>query len=153
MKNNPKAVILLVEDNPDDQMFTSQTLKKSDFVKELHVVEDGESAMGFLYRTEGYEKSPRPDLVILDLNLPKQDGRTVLSTIKSDESLKTIPVVVLTSSEAERDVNECYNLGSNCYLVKSFGLKEYRQTVQSIEDFWLAKVKLPEKGEDIVYDS
>lgn len=147
IKKSVKAVILLVEDNPDDQMFTTQTLKNSEFVKELHVVEDGESAINFLQRQGEHEKSPRPDLIILDLNLPKQDGRQVLLQIKNCDDLKKIPVVVLTSSSAPGDIDDCYRLGSNCYLVKSFGLKEYRDTVHSIEDFWLNRVALPTREE------
>ena len=112
-------------------------------VNTLHVVNDGEEAMKFLYRETPYIDKPRPDLILLDLNLPKIDGREVLSRIKSDETLKRIPVVILTTSQAEEDILRSYNLHANCYITKPIDLGQFIKVVRSIEDFWLSIVKLP----------
>lgn len=139
-----KAInILLVEDNPADVRLTKEALKDAKVKNELFVVEDGVAAMAFLKRQEGYGDAPRPDLILLDLNLPKKDGREVLQEIKQDESLRLIPVVVLTTSRAEEDVLRSYNLHANCYVTKPVDLDQFIRIVRSIEDFWLTIVRLP----------
>ncbi len=135
--------ILLVEDNPGDVRLTSEALKEAKVVNNLHVVEDGVAAIEFLRRKGEYHDVPRPDLVLLDLNLPKKDGREVLEEIKADDILKTIPVVVLTTSHAEEDIVRSYNLHANCYVTKPVDLDQFIRIVKSIEDFWLTIVRLP----------
>jgi len=135
--------ILLVEDNPGDSRLAKEALKESKLKNNLYVAEDGVEAMNFLYKTGKYSKMPRPDLVILDLNLPKKDGREVLAEIKNDENLKRIPVVILTISKAEEDILKTYNLHANCYVTKPLDLDQFMKVVRSIEDFWLTIVKLP----------
>lgn len=135
--------ILLVEDNPGDVRLTQEALKEGSLDYSLSVVGDGEEALDFLYRRDGYESSPRPDLVLLDLNLPKRDGREVLAEIKEDADLRRIPVVILTTSEAEQDVVQTYDLHANCYITKPVDLNEFIEVVQSIEMFWLTLVELP----------
>ena len=137
------ADFLLVEDNPGDVRLTQEALKSHKVQNNLHVVTDGEEAMAFLRRQGKYKDAPRPDIILLDLNLPKKDGREVLAEIKSDSSLKTIPVVIITSSEAEQDVIKSYNLNANCYVTKPVDLDQFIKVVQSINDFWLTIVKLP----------
>lgn len=137
------ADFLLVEDNPGDVRLTQEALKSHKVQNNLHVVTDGEEAMAFLRRQGRYKDSPRPDIILLDLNLPKKDGREVLAEIKSDPNLKTIPVVIITSSEAEQDVIKSYNLSANCYVTKPVNLDQFIKVVQSINDFWLTIVKLP----------
>lgn len=137
------ADFLLVEDNPGDVRLTQEALKSHKVQNNLHVVSDGEEAMAFLHRQGKYAGAPRPDIILLDLNLPKKDGREVLAEIKSDPSLKTIPVVIITSSEAEQDVIKSYNLNANCYVTKPVNLDQFVKVVQSINDFWLTIVKLP----------
>lgn len=137
------ADFLLVEDNPGDVRLTQEALKSHKVQNNLHVVTDGEQAMAFLRRQGKYADAPRPDIILLDLNLPKKDGREVLAEIKSDSSLKTIPVVIITSSEAEQDVIKSYNLNANCYVTKPVNLDQFIKVVQSINDFWLTIVKLP----------
>jgi len=137
--------ILLVEDNPGDVRLTVEALKEGKVLNNLSVAEDGQEALAFLRREGKYAHAPRPDLILLDLNLPKKDGREVLAEIKADEGLKTIPVVVLTTSEAEEDIVRAYNLHANCYITKPVGLDEFLRVVEMVEGFWLSIVKLPPK--------
>jgi CheY-like chemotaxis protein len=137
--------ILLVEDNPGDVDLTREALEGSKIKNLLHVVVNGEEAMAFLRRKGKYTHAPRPDLVLLDLNLPRMDGREVLAQIKSDDNLKRIPVVVLTSSKAEEDVLKTYNLHANCFITKPMDLLQFVKVVHVIEDFWFTIVKLPPK--------
>jgi two-component system, chemotaxis family, response regulator Rcp1 len=138
--------ILLVEDNPGDVDLTREALETSKMRNTLHVVGDGEAAMAFLRREGKYAAVPRPDLVLLDLNLPKKNGREVLAEIKSDADLKRIPVVILTTSRAEEDILKTYNLYANCYITKPIDLNQFIKVVQAIEDFWFTIVKLPPNG-------
>lgn len=140
---NGAARILLVEDNPGDVRLTMEALKEGRILNEVRVVEDGVEALDFLHRAGKYADAPRPDLILLDLNLPKKDGREVLAEIKEDEALKKIPVVVLTTSAAERDILRAYHLHANCYITKPVDLEQFIRVVQLIEDFWLTIVKLP----------
>ncbi len=135
--------ILLVEDSPSDTELTIEALKDGKVTNRLSVVEDGVQAMEFLHRQKTYATAPRPDLILLDLNLPRKDGREVLAELKSDPDLKTIPVVVLTTSSAERDVRQAYTLQANCYITKPVDFKQFLQVVRSIEHFWLTVVTLP----------
>lgn len=135
--------ILMVEDNPGDVQLTREALDDCKMCNNLHVVEDGEQAMDFLKRISDYSDSPKPDLIILDLNLPKMDGREVLREIKSDDELKTIPVVVLTTSKSEEDVLKSYKLHANCYITKPIDLEQFIEVVHSIEHFWMGIVALP----------
>jgi len=135
--------ILLVEDNPGDVRLTQEALREAKVRNQLHVVEDGVQAMEFLRRTGPYADAPRPDLILLDLNLPRKDGREVLEEIKQDRSLMRIPVVVLTTSRAEEDILRSYDLHANCYVTKPVDLDQFITIVKSIEDFWLTIVKLP----------
>jgi two-component system, chemotaxis family, response regulator Rcp1 len=135
--------ILLVEDNPGDVRLTIEALKDAKVLNKLSVVEDGVAAMAFLHREGKYDGVTRPDLILLDLNLPKKDGREVLAEIKADESLRRIPVVVLTTSRAEQDIIKSYNLHANCYITKPVDLDQFLLVVKSIEDFWLTLVRLP----------
>jgi chemotaxis family two-component system response regulator Rcp1 len=135
--------ILLVEDNPGDSRLAKEALKESKLKNNLYIAEDGVEAMNFLYKKGKYAGMPRPDLIILDLNLPKKDGRQVLEEIKTDDNLKRIPVVILTISKAEEDILRTYNLHANCYVTKPLDLDQFMKVVKSIEDFWLTIVKLP----------
>jgi two-component system, chemotaxis family, response regulator Rcp1 len=135
--------ILLVEDNPGDVRLAVEALRSMKVRNQLHVVQDGVEAMAFLRREGRYVDIPRPDLVLLDLNLPRKDGREVLSEVKLDPDLKRIPVVILTSSAAEQDILHAYNLYANCYITKPLDLEQFLRVIRSIEDFWLAVVKLP----------
>lgn len=135
--------ILLVEDNPGDTRLAKEALKESKLINNLSVAEDGVEAMNFLHKTGKYLNVPRPDLIILDLNLPKKDGREVLAEIKNDDDLKRIPVVILTISKAEEDILKSYNLHANCFITKPLDLDQFIKVVKSIEDFWLTIVKLP----------
>jgi CheY-like chemotaxis protein len=135
--------ILLVEDNPADVRLTQEALKEAKVRNNLHVVEDGVAAMEFLQCKGQYANATRPDLILLDLNLPKKDGREVLEEIKRDSNLKRIPVVVLTTSQAEEDILKTYDLHANCYVTKPVDLDQFITIVRSIEDFWLTIVKLP----------
>ncbi len=137
--------ILLVEDSPADVRLTQEALKEEKIHNNLNVVNDGVEAMAYLRRQGKYAKAVRPDLVLLDLNLPKKDGREVLKEIKSDKELKMIPVVILTISKAEEDVIKTYNLHANCYIAKPIDLNQFSKVVKSIQDFWLTIVKLPPK--------
>lgn len=137
--------ILLVEDNPGDVELTAEALRAGKISNQMHVVEDGESAMNFLRRQEGYADAPCPDVVLLDLNLPRKDGREVLAEIKADPGLKKIPVIILTTSQAEEDILRAYNLAANCYITKPVDLDQFTKVVQAIEEFWFTVVKLPPK--------
>lgn len=142
-----KAVdILLVEDNPGDADLAREALENSKISNNLYVVEDGVEAMAFIKRSDKYANAPRPDLILLDLNLPRMDGREVLSEIKKDDCLKQIPVVILTTSKAEEDVLRSYNLHANCYITKPIAFDQFMKVVESIEDFWLSIVVLPPNG-------
>lgn len=144
MHNEGKmVVILLVEDNPGDADLARETLLASKIKNNLHVVSDGEKAMDFLRQKGAYTSVPRPDIILLDLNLPRKDGREVLAEIKQDDDLKRIPVVILTSSKADEDVIKSYNLHANCYITKPLDFFQFTKVVQSIENFWLTIVKLP----------
>ena len=138
--------ILLVEDNPGDVRLTREALKEGKVLNELRVVEDGEQALAFLHREGKHAQAVRPDLVLLDLNLPKKDGREVLAEIKEDPTLRRIPVVILTVSKAEEDIIKTYDLHANCYITKPVELEQFVQVVRSIEDFWLCVVRLPPNG-------
>ena len=135
--------ILLVEDNEGDARLAREAMLESKMRNTLHHVSDGEEAMEFLRRVGKYADAPRPSLILLDLNLPKKDGREVLAEIKSDDELKHIPVVVLTQSSAEEDVLASYDLHANCYITKPVDLTQYIKVVRSIDDFWLTIVRLP----------
>jgi chemotaxis family two-component system response regulator Rcp1 len=135
--------ILLVEDNEGDVRLTREVLRDAKISNMLHAVGDGEEAMDFLHRTGGYPDAPHPDLILLDMNLPKKDGREVLSEIKADINLKRIPVVVLTTSKAEQDIIKTYNLHANCFITKPMDLEQFIRVIKAIEDFWLTIVKLP----------
>lgn len=137
--------ILLVEDNPGDVRLTREALKDAKVANTLHVVEDGVSALDFLHQRAPYTGMPRPDLILLDLNLPRKNGREVLAEIKSDDRLKAIPVVILTTSQAEEDVLRAYNLHANCYITKPVDFTQFTTIVRTIEDFWLTIVTLPPK--------
>ncbi|OGJ89416.1 MAG: response regulator [Candidatus Raymondbacteria bacterium RifOxyA12_full_50_37] len=137
--------ILLVEDNPGDARLTQEAFKEGKITNNLHVVQDGVEALAFLRKEGAYQNMPRPDIVLLDLNLPKKDGREVLSEMKQDLVLKRIPVVILTTSKAEEDILKTYNLHANCYVTKPVELEEFLAVIKSIENFWLTFVKLPPK--------
>jgi two-component system, chemotaxis family, response regulator Rcp1 len=139
----PPVEILLVEDNPGDERLTREALKEGKVYSNLRWVKDGVEALEYLHRRGKYENAPRPDIILLDLNLPKKDGREVLSEIKADDSLKQIPVVVLTTSKAEEDVLRSYKLHANCYVTKPVDLEKFIVVVQSIDRFWLTVVTLP----------
>ena len=135
--------ILMVEDSPGDADLAREALADCKVVNRVHVAVDGVEAMAFLRRQGKYEAMPRPDLILLDLNLPRMDGREVLAAIKADEDLKRIPVVILTTSREEEDILRSYNLHANCYISKPIDLGQFIKVVRSIEDFWLTIVKLP----------
>jgi chemotaxis family two-component system response regulator Rcp1 len=135
--------VLLVEDSPGDVRLTQEAFRDADMSIQLHVASDGVEAMAFLRREGAHADAPRPDLILLDLNLPRMDGREVLAQIKGDGNLKTIPTVILTTSESEADIVKSYQLQANCYLTKPVQLDAFEKLVGSINDFWLTKVKLP----------
>ena len=138
--------VLLVEDSPGDVRLTEEAFHDANPSIRLHVAPDGIEAMCFLKRENGYAGAPRPDFILLDLNLPKMDGREVLACIKADESLKTIPTIILTTSSAESDIFKSYQLQANCYLTKPVQLDEFEGVVKSINDFWMTRVKLPQQA-------
>jgi two-component system, chemotaxis family, response regulator Rcp1 len=140
--------VLLVEDNPADARLTREALRESKMLNKLHHVKDGIEALQFLRREEAYHDAPMPDVILLDLNLPRKDGRQVLSEMKQDPKLSLIPVVVLTTSEAERDILKSYELHANCYITKPVDLEKFIHIVQTIEAFWLAVVTLPNRRPD-----
>ena len=135
--------ILLVEDNEGDARLTQEALRDGKFRNALHHVWDGEEAMAFLRRSGKYAAAPRPDLILLDLNLPRMNGREVLVEIKADDSFRRIPVVILTTSSAEQDILSSYNLHANCYITKPVTMVEFIKAVTAIQEFWLTVVKLP----------
>lgn len=144
MTTHPRLLqILLVEDSLSDAVLIQETLSASKFSNEMHIVRDGAEATEFLYQRGKYAHVPRPDIILLDLNLPKKSGRELLTEIKADDNLMTIPVVVLTTSSNEADILKSYELHVNCYLVKPVELEEFIEVVKSIEHFWLACVELP----------
>ncbi len=135
--------ILLVEDNPGDVLLTREALKDMKMKNNLYVVHDGVEAMDFLHQHAPFRDVPRPDIILLDLNLPRKDGREVLAEIKADEVLRRIPVVILTTSDDERDVLASYNLHANCYITKPVDMRRFIEIVKNIENFWFSIVKLP----------
>lgn len=135
--------ILLIEDNLGDIRLIQEVLKESVHPHKLHIVTDGEQAVHYLKREGQYANEPAPNLILLDLNLPKKDGREVLAEIKTHEHLRFIPVVVFSSSEAEKDIQKSYDLHANCYVVKPFDFNHFSKVIQSIQNFWLSVVKLP----------
>ncbi|OGW79769.1 MAG: response regulator [Omnitrophica bacterium RIFCSPLOWO2_12_FULL_44_17] len=150
--NLKPIVILLVEDSLADIRLMEEILREDKFLYELQVVRDGEEAMRFLRRQEEFCNAPRPDLILLDLNLPKKDGREVLVEIKDDPDLQDIPVVILTTSDDEKDIYETYYRHANCYITKPVRLEKFISVVKHIEDFWFAVVKLPEKPHRSIFN-
>ena len=143
---SPPVEILLVEDNPGDYRLTKEALHEGKVYNNLHWAKDGVEALDFLKRRGKYADAPRPDIILLDLNLPKKDGREVLFDIKKDDDLRSIPVVILTTSQAEEDVLRSYNLHANCYVTKPVDLEKFIVVVKSIDVFWLTVVTLPPNG-------
>lgn len=139
--------ILLVEDNPGDALLTQEALESGKIKNNLYHVKDGEEALDFLFGRGAYKEiGPRkPDIILLDLNLPKKDGREVLKDVKNDPDLKTIPIVVMTTSTADEDILKCYQLNANCYITKPVSIEQFAKVVGTIEDFWFTIVKLPPK--------
>jgi two-component system, chemotaxis family, response regulator Rcp1 len=138
--------VLLVEDNPGDVDLTKEALMDAKVRNRLHVVDDGAKAIDFLFQKGAYTDAPRPDIILLDLNLPKKDGRQVLAEIKAEPRLTGIPVVILTTSQAEEDIIRSYQLHANCYITKPVDFKQFMKVVKSIEEFWLTIVKLPKSN-------
>lgn len=147
MKNKSPQVspltILLVEDNPADVRLTQEAFSENNIMNELYVAEDGEEALDFLYKRNNHKEAPKPDIILLDLNLPLMSGREVLVEIKKDDELKMIPVVMLTTSESEKDILHAYENHVNCYIAKPVDLDKFIEVVKRIEGFWLSIVKLP----------
>ncbi len=141
------AQLLLVEDNPGDVRLTKEAFKQGRIENDLHTVSDGSEALAFLKRRGEYEDAPRPDLVLLDLNLPRTDGEEVLEQLKDDPKLRSIPVIVLTSSRAEEDIARSYELHANAYLTKPVDPDEFIETVRAFEKFWFSVVRLPPEGD------
>jgi CheY-like chemotaxis protein len=135
--------ILLVEDEPGDVRLMIEAMRQAKVRNTLRVVEDGQEALDYLFRRPPFENAPRPDLILLDLNLPRRDGHEVLKTIKADALLRSIPVVILTTSEADTDIARCYNQHASCYITKPVDLNQFLQVIKSIENFWLTIVRLP----------
>jgi two-component system response regulator len=143
-KSLPRLIeILLVEDSPADILLTREAFAQNKIVNAIHVVEDGIEALDFLYKRGKYASAPRPDLILLDLNLPRKNGQEVLAEVKADPDLRSIPVVVLTTSNAEEDILKAYNLNANCYVVKPVGFDNFMKAMQSIRHFWFSVVTLP----------
>ncbi len=142
---NRPIEILLIEDNPGDVRLTQECLRKSKIANRLSIVEDGVEATQFLQQEGKFAQSPRPDIILLDLNLPRKDGREILAEIKADQKLKHIPVLILTSSDAEADIHRAYELHANCYITKPIIFEDFIRIITSIENFWLSIVRLPEK--------
>jgi CheY-like chemotaxis protein len=144
-KRSPAIRVLLVEDNPGDVVLMQEALEESEIPNQLYIAKDGYEAMEFLYQRGAYVNKPRPDLVLLDLNLPKIDGRELLAVIKKDPDLKKIPIIIITTSQSEEDILMCYTLYANCYVNKPMGLAQFFEMVKKIEDFWFSTVKLPSR--------
>jgi CheY-like chemotaxis protein len=144
-EKNQSINVLLVEDSPGDVRLTQEAFRDANLAVQLHVANDGVQAMAFLRQEGTYVDAPRPDLTLLDLNMPKMDGRQVLAQIKADDALKTIPTVILTTSAADDDIAKCYQLQANCYLTKPVQLDAFETLVKSVNDFWLAKARLPNR--------
>ncbi len=146
-KNATKPIeILLVEDSPADILITREAFQDARLLNTIHVAEDGIQALEFLRREGSHASAPRPDLILLDLNLPRKNGREVLAEIKENPEFKSIPVVILTTSNADEDILKAYDLHANCYVVKPVGFDNFLKAVQSIENFWFSVVKLPPEG-------
>jgi CheY-like chemotaxis protein len=144
VENGSRAIeILLVEDNPGDARLTIEAMREAKLGNRIHVVEDGVEAMAYLRREGAYSAMPRPDLILLDLNLPRKDGRDVLAEVKADPGLRRIPVVVLTTSRAEEDVLRAYDLHANCFVTKPVGLEQFMSVIKQIDEFWIKVVILP----------
>lgn len=137
--------ILLIEDNPGDVRLTQECLRKSKVPNHLSIVEDGVEAVQFLHQTGNHANAPRPDLILLDLNLPRKDGRELLAEIKANKDLRRIPIIILTSSDAEADVCRSYDLHANCYITKPIIFEDFIRVINAIESFWLNVVRLPGK--------
>ncbi len=137
--------ILMVEDDPDDADLTQELLEEAKVFVNINVIEDGVKAMSYLRRKGAYQQAVRPDLILLDLNLPRKDGREVLQEIKEDSELKSIPIIILTTSDADKDRLKSYDLGANSFVTKPIGLTQFAQIVKSIESFWFTVVKFPSK--------
>ena len=146
IKNLSVVDVLLVEDDPGDIVLIKEAFEFNKVHNALHVVSDGVQALDFLYRRNGHEGAPRPDLVLLDLNLPRKDGREVLEEVKADSDLRTIPIVVLTTSEAEEDILRSYDLHANAYVTKPVDFERFIEVVRLIDDFFVTVVKLPTRG-------
>lgn len=144
VKRGHPADILLVEDNPSDVYLTEEALRSVGMTSRLHVASDGVEAMAFLRREGMHMEAPRPDIVLLDLNLPRKDGRRVLVEVKEDEALRRIPIIVLTTSNAPSDVVKCYDLHANCYIVKPVDFDQFETVIRAIEEFWFQYVTLPQ---------
>ncbi len=142
--NNAAIDLLLVEDDPGDVLMTREALSDAKVVHHLHVVNNGEAALAFLRQEAPYEAAPRPDLIFLDLNLPRMDGREVLATVKSDPSLRRIPIVILTTSNSEDDISHSYDLHANAYVTKPVDLASFLEAVRQVDDFFLTVAKLPD---------
>ncbi len=143
MSSSQSTVILLVDDDPGDVMLTKRAFQECDSLHRLHVASDGVEALSFLKNEGSYATAPRPDLIVLDLNMPRMDGRETLSEIKQDQALRSIPVVVLTTSDAHQDVFSCYDCQASCFITKPSSLQQFTSAVRSINDFWLAVVRYP----------
>jgi two-component system, chemotaxis family, response regulator Rcp1 len=143
MQNLDVIEILLVEDSPSDADLTIETFNESRILNQIHVAEDGVVALDFLYKRGKYQDAPRPDLILLDLNLPKKNGQEVLAEIKTDSGLQTIPVIVLTTSAADEDILRSYQLQANCYITKPVDLERFIEIVKLMSNFWFAAVRLP----------
>jgi len=148
VKNLNHVDILLVEDSPSDILITREAFAEFKVLNTLHVVEDGVEALAFLKHEGKYASAPRPDLILLDLNLPRMNGREVLAKIKADQNMKKIPVVILTTSHAEQDVLQSYDQHANCYIVKPVGFENFVEAMKSIRQFWFSIVTLPPEGSD-----
>ncbi len=141
---SPRPVqILIVEDNPADARLVREVMRDSKILNEIHWVPDGVEALDFLYQRGKHAKAPRPNLIFLDLNMPRKDGRAVLTEVKADEVLRRIPVVVMTSSQAEEDVARAYDAHANCYVRKPIDFQQFHQVVKTLENFWFSTVELP----------
>ncbi len=145
MADPQRIDILLVEDDPGDVELTKEGLQTAKMLVNLHVVEDGEKALRFLKKEAPYSEAVRPDLILLDLNMPRKNGQETLQEIKADPSLRSIPVIVLTTSEAESDIARCYDLGANCYITKPISFEAFAKVVAMIEEFWFSIVRMPPK--------